>query len=102
MTTLPYYGNWIVLGLGYIVFFGYYLRRKERVEPKRLLEWHGEAYERYFKAVPALFPTLTPYSGGGSQTWSSESLKRNREQWMVVGLLLLSIFLLWRAYALPA
>ena len=100
MARLPYGANWIVLGLGYLIFFGYYFRRKERIEPARLLEWHGEAYERYFEAVPALFPTLTPYPGGTSSGWSSERMLRNREHWMVVGLLAISLFLLWRAYAL--
>ena len=100
MARLPYAINWIVLGIGYLIFFGYYFRRKERVEPARLREWHGEAYERYFEAVPALFPSLKPYAGGSSSGWSSERMLRNREQWMVVGLLAASLFLLWRAYSL--
>ncbi len=93
MARLPWGLNWIVLGLGYLVFFGYYLPRKERVEPARLREWHGETYERYFEAVPALFPTLTPYAGASSSGWSSERMLRNREHWMVVGLLAVSLFL---------
>lgn len=100
MARLPWGLNWIVLGLGYVVFFGYYFRRKERVEPARLREWHGVAYERYFEAVPALFPSLRPYAAGSTSGWSSERMLRNREHWMVVGLLAVSLFLLWRAYAL--
>jgi len=38
MAPLPYFANWIVLLLGYAVFFGYYLPRKERVEPAESLE----------------------------------------------------------------
>jgi protein-S-isoprenylcysteine O-methyltransferase Ste14 len=102
MARLPYGLNWIVLGLGYLVFFGYYFRRKERVEPARLREWHGEAYQRYFEAVPALFPSLKPYGDGGSGGWSSERMVRNREHWMVVCLLIVSLFMLWRAYALQS
>jgi len=100
MALLPYYINWIVLGLGYVVFFGYYLQRKERVEPARLRQTHGEPYERYFKAVPALFPTLRPYPEGASIGWSSDRMLRNREHWMVIGLLAISAFMLWRSYSI--
>ena len=58
MCRLPYYANWILLFGGYAVFFFYYMPRKERVEPARLRAVHGEAYDRYFNAVPALFPTF--------------------------------------------
>lgn len=100
MALLPYYINWIVLGVGYLVFFGYYLQRKERIEPARLRQTHGEPYERYFKAVPALFPTLRPYPEGVSTGWSSDRMLRNREHWMVIGLLAISAFMLWRSYDL--
>ena len=95
-----YHVNWLVLAAGWAIFFLYYFRRKERVEPARLREVHGEAYERYFRAVPALFPTLEPYPEGASIGWSSERMLRNREHWMVVGLALLTLFMLWRAYSL--
>ena len=91
---------WWVLPVGWVVFFAYYLPRKERVEPARLREIHGESYERYFRAVPALFPTLTPYSEGASSGWTSDRMLRNREHWMVVGLALVTLFMLWRAYSL--
>jgi protein-S-isoprenylcysteine O-methyltransferase Ste14 len=100
MALLPYAINWIVLVLGYAIFFGYYLRRKERVEPARLRQTHGEPYERYFKAVPALFPTLKPYPEGASIGWSSDRMLRNREHWMVIGLLVISAFMLWRSHSL--
>jgi len=100
MALLPYHANWIVLGVGYLIFFGYYMRRKERVEPARLREHHGEPYDRYFKAVPALFPSLRPYPDGASTGWSSDHMLRNREHWMVIGLLAISLFMLWRAYSL--
>ncbi len=100
---LPYFGlplHWIVLALGWAIFFGYYLRRKERVEPARLRKTHGEPYDRYFKAVPALFPTLKPYGLASSTGWSSDRMLRNREHWMVIGLIVIIIALLWRAYSL--
>ncbi len=98
MASLPYGANWVVLGIGWAVFFGYYLPRKERVEPARLREKHGDAFERYYRAVPALLPTFRPYPEGASAGWSSDRMLRNREHYMVVGILLISLFLLWRSY----
>ncbi len=98
MAWLPYGGSLVVLAGGYAVFFGYYLPRKERVEPARLRERHGEAFERYREAVPALFPTVHPYPETAKSGWSSDRMFRNREHWMVVGIVMLSLFLLWRAY----
>jgi protein-S-isoprenylcysteine O-methyltransferase Ste14 len=100
MAWLPYHASWFVLGAGYVVFFGYYFRRKERVEPARMRQIHGEDYERYFRAVPALIPTLKPYPESASTGWSSQRMTRNREHWMVIGLAIISLLLLWRAYAL--
>jgi len=96
--VLPYHLQWAVLGLGWLVFFGYYLRRKEQVEPARLREVHGEAYERYHEAVPALFPKLMPYSASTARGWSSHRATLNREHWMAIGLLVLNLYLLWRSY----
>ena len=70
------------------------------LEPARLRQTHGEPYERYFKAVPALFPTLKPYPEGASIGWSSDRMLRNREHWMVIGLLVISAFMLWRSHSL--
>ena len=100
MAWLPYGVNLVVLVLGWAGFFGYYLPRKERVEPDRLRRTHGEPYDRYFKAVPALFPTPIPYPAPSAGGWSSDRMLRNREQWMVLGLLLISAFMLWRAHTL--
>ena len=35
MASFPYYANWIVLVSGYLVFFGYYLPRKDRGPTRR-------------------------------------------------------------------
>jgi protein-S-isoprenylcysteine O-methyltransferase Ste14 len=98
MATLPFHLHWVVLALGYLVFFGYYIRRKERVEPARLRAVHGDRYDRYHAAIPALFPTLMPYADAATSGWSSRRMLLNREHWMVIGLLAASLFLLWRAY----
>jgi protein-S-isoprenylcysteine O-methyltransferase Ste14 len=100
MARLRYGANWLVLVLGCAVFFGYYLRRKERVEPERLRVKHGEAFERYYRAVPALFPTMHPYPEGASAGWSSDRMLRNREHWMVIVVVAISLLMLWRAYSL--
>jgi protein-S-isoprenylcysteine O-methyltransferase Ste14 len=101
MSRLPYNANWILLAVGYAVFFLYYMPRKERVEPARLRAVHGDAYDRYFKAVPALLPTFRPYVGGSNLGWSSDRMIRNREVWMVAGIVGITLFLLWRSHALP-
>lgn len=101
MCRLPYHANWVLLAVGYVVFFFYYMPRKERVEPARLRAVHGEAYDRYFKSVPALVPTFRPYAGGSNLGWSSDRMIRNREVWMVVGIIAIALFLLWRSHDLP-
>jgi len=101
MSRLPYYANLILLAVGYAVFFFYYMPRKERVEPARLRAVHGEAYDRYFKAVPALLPTVRPYASGSNLGWSSDRMIRNREVWMVAGILAITLFLLWRSHEMP-
>ena len=97
MVNLPNYLSLIGLIFGWAWFIGVYMRRKERVEPARLREEHGEAYDRYFEAVPALFPTLSPYQDFTPASWSVERMMRKREYWMVIGLLGVSAYLLWRA-----
>ena len=101
MASIPYRANLVLLALGYIVFFAYYLPRKERIEPSRLREVHGAAYERYFESVPSLVPTTTPFPDTSATGWSSERLLRNREHWMVIGLLAVWLLLLWTSYAKP-
>lgn len=98
MATLPHHANYGILALGYAVFFAYYLPRKERVEPMRLLKIHGQAYQRYHHAVSALFPSLQPYDFGEGPGWSVELMLRNREHWTILGLLLIAGYLLWRAW----
>jgi protein-S-isoprenylcysteine O-methyltransferase Ste14 len=101
MCRLPYYANWLLLAASYAVFFLYYMPRKERVEPARLRAVHGEAYDRYFKAVPALLPTLRPYASASNLGWSSDRMFRNREGWMVAGIIAITLFLLWRSHEMP-
>jgi len=97
MVNLPYGGSWVILILGYAAFFGYYLPRKERVEPARLRQEHGEPFDRYLAAVPALFPKVPGYDQPSPGRWQFERMSRNREYWMVIGLAAASAFLWLRA-----
>jgi protein-S-isoprenylcysteine O-methyltransferase Ste14 len=101
MCRLRFYANWVLLALGYAIFFLYYMPRKERVEPARLRAVHGDEYDRYFKAVPALFPNFRPYANASNLGWSSDRMIRNREVWMVVGIFAVTLFLLWRSHEMP-
>jgi protein-S-isoprenylcysteine O-methyltransferase Ste14 len=97
MARLPYGLNWAVLFAGWAIFFGYYLPRKERVEPGRLRAVHGERYERYHRAVPALLPALRPYPAAADLGWSAARFLVNREHWMTAAL---SVAIAWLAYRL--
>ena len=97
MVNLPNYLSWAALVVGWAFFLFGYMRRKERVEPARLREEHGEVYDRYYAAVPALFPTFHAYEYATPAKWSMERMLRNREYWMVIGLLLVTAYLFRQA-----
>jgi protein-S-isoprenylcysteine O-methyltransferase Ste14 len=44
-----------------LVYFGYYMPYKDRIESARLESLYGDAYRRYAAAVPKLIPRLHPY-----------------------------------------
>lgn len=96
IARLPGSLNWLLLLAGWAVFFGYYLPRKERIEPARLRKIHGEPYERYFAAVPALFPRLRPYPVDPGR-WKRSRWKANREGLTALGLSLLLLLFALRA-----
>jgi protein-S-isoprenylcysteine O-methyltransferase Ste14 len=90
--------NLVVLAVVYAIFFGYYMPRKERVEPARLEKRHGEDYRRYRAAVRSLLPRLAPYDRPNG-TWGWHRFGRNREALMVAGLTALFGALAFRAFA---
>ena len=98
MCRLPYGLHALVLLVGWTIFFGYYLRRKERVEPQRLRQQHGATYDAYHAAVPALFPMHRPYAKADRSPWSSERFLCNREHWMAAGVIAIGLLMLWKAY----
>jgi protein-S-isoprenylcysteine O-methyltransferase Ste14 len=85
MAFLPYYLNLAVLVVGVGIFAFYYIPRKIRVEGARLARHHGEAWERYFREMPILFPRLRRYSAAVPAPWRTERMLRNREYLMVLG-----------------
>ncbi|MBP7146166.1 MAG: isoprenylcysteine carboxylmethyltransferase family protein [Acidobacteria bacterium] len=89
MAWLPYGLNLAVLAAGWALFFGYYLPRKERIEPARLAQAHGAAYDAYRSSVPAILPRLKPWAGASQAPWGWDNFVRNREGLTLVGLLLL-------------
>ena len=97
MARLPWMLNGVVLVAGWTVFFGYYLPRKERIEPARLREHHGERYEQYFAAVPALFPRLRPYPVEAGN-WKRSRWQKNREGLTALGLFLLVLLFALRTW----
>jgi protein-S-isoprenylcysteine O-methyltransferase Ste14 len=71
-----------LLGAGLLFFFLHYLPYKERIESARLERRYGDAYRRYRGAVPALVPTLRPWSDPEvtrNEGWSAERVRANNE-----------------------
>ncbi|MDH3285149.1 MAG: hypothetical protein OEQ13_10445 [Acidobacteriota bacterium] len=93
MAWLPYGLSLLLLTASWGLFLGYYMPRKERVEPARLLLLHGEAYAAYRRAVPALFPRPSPWKAGSERAWCRARFHRSREILTIVGLTLLALLI---------
>ena len=87
--------NYVAMVLGYLIFFGYYIPRKLRVEGARLERIHGEAYKTYRESVPILFPSPRAFRGDGSR-WSFRQMIRNQEPLVLAGLIVVFAFLTWK------
>jgi protein-S-isoprenylcysteine O-methyltransferase Ste14 len=94
---LPFGLHAVVLACGVILFFAYYLPRKERVEPARLAALHGERYREYQREVPALWPRRHPWPAADASPWSARRWLANREHWMVIGLAVAIALLSWKS-----
>ncbi len=75
--------NLVALLVMWIVFFGYYIPRKKRVEGSRLAKYHGESYTTWAANVPVVIPRLTPY-GVNERRWDRERFHELREIYVVV------------------
>jgi len=80
---MPHYENLAALGLGLAVFFFYYMPRKERVEPARLEQIHGEPYRRYRAAVNSILPNFRRYDDRRGR-WAWSHFGKNEEILMVI------------------
>lgn len=77
----------VALGVAGAWFFGRYLPRKETVESARLSARHGEVYDRYRAAVPALWPRRVAWRPCAADAekletdrrWRLERFDRNNE-----------------------
>jgi protein-S-isoprenylcysteine O-methyltransferase Ste14 len=75
--------NAVALALLLLLFFGYYIPRKRRVEGERLQRLHGSAYADWARAVPLIIPALRPW-GSNARPWTAQRFHDNSEGWMVV------------------
>jgi hypothetical protein len=97
----PYpWPNLVALAVFHAVFLGYYMPRKERVEPARLLEYHGAAYARYRDAVPSIVPNFFRRYDDRRGTWGFERYHRLKEYNWVAGYLLVFALLGLRTYGI--
>lgn len=84
---------WSVFGPVFLlVFFGYYLPKKKRIEGKRLADRFGAAFEEYGRAVPATIPSFTRYRKGADRPWSWRTYRENDE--LEMGLVIVALFVL--------
>jgi protein-S-isoprenylcysteine O-methyltransferase Ste14 len=85
-----------------VIFFGYYIPRKERREGGRLLALFPEDYALWKAHVPSLLPRLTPYRMQ-SRAWSwqlytsgDDRFSGNKELWTTFAIALLAGLFYWR------
>lgn len=83
-------------------WFGFhYFPRKDRVEAARLAALHGEAFERYRVAVPALWPRWRAWRGGSQvATWQLERYSENNELGTLLAIAAGVLFFVWRVAGL--
>ena len=99
---------WAVVVVSLIVFFAYYMPRKEAREGGRLSKLFPEDYDRWKANVPSLFPRLTPYVMN-PKPWdkdlymgNSAEFMGNKEVWTTLAVVLLVALFYLRMVTLPA
>jgi protein-S-isoprenylcysteine O-methyltransferase Ste14 len=90
--------NVAALAVFYVFFFGWYMPRKERVEPARLREYHGEAYTRYQEAVGSIVPNFFRRYDQRNGSWGWAQYHRLKEYNWVAGYALVFALLGLRAF----
>ena len=93
---------WVILLASLVIFFAFYMPRKEKREGGRLKEMFGEDYETWKSHVPSLFPRLTPYRMN-PRPWSKQlfmggddQFTGNKELWTSLATLALIGLFYWR------
>ena len=82
---------WALVAPGFLlVFFGYYLPKKKRVEGGRLAERFGPEFVEYSRVVRPFLPGLRPFRNASPQRWSWQAFRANHELGM--DLLILALF----------
>ena len=96
---------WVILAISLIVFFFFYMPRKEQREGGRLRKMFPD-YETWSANVPSLFPRLTPYRMN-PKPWSRElfmggddRFTGNKELWTTLVTLILCGLFFWRMQTL--
>jgi protein-S-isoprenylcysteine O-methyltransferase Ste14 len=93
---------WAIFLIALLVFFVYYMPRKEAREGGRLAKLFGPDYEVWKAHVPSLFPRLTPYRMH-PRPWSRElfmggdaQYSGNKELWTTIVVIGLIALFFWR------
>lgn len=86
----------VILCSYFALFYSIVMRK----EGKELRRRYGTAFDEYARAVPLFLPRVTPAKlpGGGTETFSLEQYKKNREYQAAIGFLLMIglLLLIWR------
>ena len=84
------------MALAFLLGFGVVYRAKTLAEEKELASNLGNPYRDYAKRVPPFLPTQGHVEGLGSQRFSWEIYKRNREYECIFGAVAVLGYLYWR------
>ena len=90
--------NWMVLGLGLLVFVAYYIPYKKKREGDRLHDLFGEAWDHFDQAVPDYFPKCTRYERAQDRPWSWAATCENSEQWTPFAMAVGVAAVLWNGW----
>jgi|RhiMethySRZTD1v2_1073278.scaffolds.fasta_scaffold00828_10 protein-S-isoprenylcysteine O-methyltransferase Ste14 len=83
---------WTALGpLFLVLWFGYYMPKKQRIEGNRLRKHFGSAYDEYDRAVPAFVPSLRRWPSSSRAPWHWPTFLSNHELGLDVLLVLLFV-----------
>jgi len=83
---------WTALGpLFLVLWFAYYMPKKQRIEGSRLRKHFGSAYDEYDRAVPAFVPSLRRWPSSSRARWHWPTFLSNHELGLDVLLVLLFV-----------